>query len=351
MEKLKILEMNTERTWRGGERHTYYTVEAFKDIGIEVEALVRKGSPLSEKCKRLGIRVYEVKNNLEVLLFLLKKGKDYHILHTQTPKTQSIAILTKPFHRRPIVCTRLVDFKPKGILSLTKYKLTDRVVAINKSIEMVMKDIGVRHVDIIPIMYKPRNPNKKRAIEFLKTRNIEIRKRKIVASVSALTDQKDPITLVRAIKILSDLRKDFIFLHFGDGFLLEEVRKEIKKLKIEKVYQLLGFVDDPEDFYPLFNVYVMTSLNEGTPLSILDAFYNKVPVVATDIPPLKELLQGRGLLCTVRDAECIARNIDKLLSDQILREEIVRRAYKWISETFSPESLAKEYIKIFKELL
>ncbi len=348
---MKILELNTEKTWRGGERHTYYTIKAFKNIGLKVELLARKGYPLAEKCKDLGIKVYEVQNNLEALRFLLKKGKDYDIIHAQTPKTQGVAVISKLIYKKPVVCTRLVDFKPKGFLSIMKYRLTDRMIALNKSIKEVLNNIGVQRVEVIPIMYETEKPNIERAVNFLKERNIDVENKKIVATVSALTPQKDPITMVKVIKELRKLRDDFIFLHFGDGFMLEEVKKEIRKFNLEGIYKLLGFVEKPSDFYPLFSVYVMTSLNEGTPLSILDAFYCKVPVVATDIPALKETLQDRGFLCPVKDAKCIAKYIDKLLSNTTLSRSVVEEAFKWVSETFSLERLAKEYLRVFEELL
>ncbi len=348
---MRVLELNTEKTWRGGERHTYYTVKAFRDAGLEVEIVAREGYPLATRCRELGVRVHGVRNNLEALGFLLRKGADYDIIHAQTPKTQGIAVLSKPVHRRPVVCTRLVDFKPRGFLSILKYRLTDRMIALNRSIKEVLHSIGVQRVEIIPIMYETEKPEVERAVDFLKRRGIEAGNRRIVATVSALTPQKDPLTTVRVVEELRKLRDDFLFLHFGDGFMLEEVREEIRRRGLEGVYKLLGFVENPTDFYPLFSVYVMTSLNEGTPLSILDAFHCRVPVVATDIPALRETLQGRGFLCPVRDARCMAERIDRLLSDASLAEEVVERAFRWVTEVFSLDRLALEYIRVFRELV
>ncbi len=348
---MNILILNTEKTWRGGERHTFYMVKALKNIGVDVHVLARKGFPLEEKCNKLGIPVYGVKDNFEALKFLTLKGRNFDIIHAQTPKTQSVAILTKLIHKRPVVCTRLVDFRPKGFFSVAKYKLTDKMVAINQTIKDVLESIGVKKVKIIPIMFEPELPNVDRARSFLRGKGIEYEGKKIVATVSAITPQKDPKTLVRAIYELSNMRKDFIFLHFGSGFMMEEIRKEIKNLGLENIYKLLGFVDNPQDFYPLFDIYVMTSLHEGTPLAVLDALFNRVPVVAVNSPALEETLKGRGVLCPVRDYLCIAKNINELLVDRSRVYFIVEEAYRWVTETFSLEKLAKEYVNLFEELI
>ena len=349
--KMKVLELNTEKTWRGGERHTYYTVKAFKNIGIEVSILTRKGSPLAKKCKNLDVSVYEVNSNLEALKFLLLKGKEFDIIHAQTPKTQSVAVITKPFHKRPVVCTRLVDFKPEGFFSIMKYRLTDSIIALNETIKKVLEDIGVERIKVIPIMFESEVPDIERAKKFLQNIGIDYEKKKIIATVSALTPQKDPKTLIKAIYELKKIRNDFLFLHFGDGFMKEEIKKDIKNLNLEDTYKLLGFVEKPQDFYPLFDVFVMTSLHEGTPLAVLDAFFNKVPVVAVSSPALKETLEGRGILCPVKDPRCIAKSIDDLLSNRYSVSYITEKAYRWVKDTFSLERLAKEYVNVFKELL
>jgi len=348
---MRILELNTEKTWRGGERHTYYTVKALKDTGVHVEIVARRGFPLAEKCKNTGVLVHEVNSNLEAFSFLIHRGKEFSIIHAQTPKTQGIAVITKPIHKRPVVCTRLVDFKPKGFLSVTKYRLTDRMVALNTTIKKVLEEIGVKNIHVIPIMFEPETPDIERAKRFLRSVGIDYKTKKIIATVSAITPQKDPKTLVKAIHKLREVRDDFIFLHFGDGVMMEEIRKEVKKLGLEDTYKLLGFIEKPQDFYPLFDVYVMTSLHEGTPLAVLDAFFNKVPVVAVSSPALEETLRDRGILCPVGDASCIAGSINKLLSEETSTAMMVEEAYRWVIETFSLGKLAKEYVKLFEELI
>ena len=218
---MKVLEINTEKTWRGGERQTLYTIKGLNNAGIRVELLCRRDYPLSAKIKPLNTPIHEVKNQMAAVIFLIKYGSTFDIIHAQTAKAQSIAILTKMFHKKPVVYTRRVDFKPEGSVTRLKYKLTDRVIAISSTIKNILEEFGVANIDVIPSAVVENNLNRKRA-EVLK-KELCREKQKIIATVAALVPHKDPFTMVETIHELSTKRDDFIFLHFGDGTLREAV--------------------------------------------------------------------------------------------------------------------------------
>ena len=73
---MRVLEFNTEKTWRGGERQTYYNIKGFLKKGIEVDLIALKNSPLARKTLSLGCNIIEVNNNLEALRFLQKFGRN-----------------------------------------------------------------------------------------------------------------------------------------------------------------------------------------------------------------------------------------------------------------------------------
>jgi len=68
--------------------------------------------------------------------------------------------------------------------------------------------------------------------------------------IAALTKEKDPFTLIEAIKKLSETRSDFVVLHFGSGDLQKSVEEKIKECNLSH-YFLLGFADNVEDFFSL----------------------------------------------------------------------------------------------------
>lgn len=345
---MKILELNTEKTWRGGERQTFYNIKGFLEAGVEVDLLARRNYPLAEKVSNLGAKVIEVKNNLEAFTYLCIYGSNYDIIHAQTAKTQTLAIFSKPFHKRPVVYTRRVDFPPRGLIAKFKYRKTDCVVAITKAIKNILeKNIGLENVPVITEAVEKKELNVTRAKK-LKESYLN---KKIIATTSALVPHKDPLTMVKAIKELSYVRKDFVFLHFGDGPLLTKVRKLVEDLKLENFYKFMGFVDNVEDFFSIFDVFVMSSSEEGLGSSVLDAFIYKVPVVSTNAGGLEETVGDCGLLCPVGDYKCLATNINRLLTDEKLKRKLVDKAFTKAITEHSIEKVTRDYLNLFKNIL
>jgi glycosyltransferase involved in cell wall biosynthesis len=345
---MKILEINTEKTWRGGERQTYYNILGMQQQGLELELLCRKRFPLSEKAGELKIPVHQVKGAFDAILFLVKRGHRYDIIHTQTAKAQFYAVLTKWIHRRPVVYTRRVDFVPKGRFTLLKYRLTDKVIAISEAIKIILTDFKVKNIAIISDAVAPKTLHKKRVDQIVQSNHWT--GKKIIATTAAFVQHKDPLTMVRTIGELYKIRQDFIFLHFGTGPLAPQVFHEINELKISDCYRIMGFIDNVEDFFSVFDVFTMSSEEEGLGSSVLDAFIYKVPVATTNAGGLKEIMKERGLLSPVHDPVQLAKNIDHLLNDPGLGKDFTEKAYTYVMQNHSVEKIAKDYKELFESL-
>lgn len=346
---MRILEVNTEKGWRGGERQTVYNIQGFKEAGLSVDLMCLHDCPLAQKSKSLHIPVHEVKSQLRSVFFLMRAGKNYDIIHVQTAKAQFHAVLAKLFHRRPIVYTRRVDFVPKGILTKIKYRLTNQLIAISTPIKTILNNFGIKNVRVITEIVEPKNPNKQRVEAFVSERGLN--GKKIIATTSALVNHKDPITMVKAIHELSKTRTDFVFLHFGTGVLKEAVENQIKELDCSAHYKMLGFVENVEDFFSVFDVFVMSSEEEGLGSSVLDAFIYKVPVVSTNAGGLPEIIADHGLICAIKDYKALAKNIDQILNDMELKNRLTEKAYNVTIEKNSQQKITAEYIGVFNEVI
>lgn len=290
-----------------------------------------------------------MKGQVDGIKFLMKYGRSFDIIHAQTAKGQSIAVLTRLFHNRPVVYTRRVDFIPKGRLARLKYKLTNKVVAISTPIKEILEEFGVNNIEVIPSAVVELQLNRNRGADLIK--DLSISGKIIIATISALVPHKDPLTMVETIKELSEMRSDFVFLHFGDGTLKKEVAEKITEYKLENIYRLMGFYDNVEDFFSIFDLFVMSSQEEGLGSSVLDAFIYKVPVVSTDAGGLKETVEGRGLLCHVKDSKGLAYSINRILEDKLLREKLVNKAYNDVKEHYSIKQNINKYVRIFNSFI
>src|SRR4051794_32003669 len=111
---MKILELNFERGWRGGERQTIYNMQGLRNEGQEITLICRKNCPLEKKAVQEGFEVFSYHNIFGVISFLLTNGRKYNIIHAQTSHILTYCLLTKTSHNSPIIFTRRVDFVPKG---------------------------------------------------------------------------------------------------------------------------------------------------------------------------------------------------------------------------------------------
>lgn len=350
---MRILQINTEKTWRGGERQTFYTLRGLVAAGVQVELLCRAGAPLAERVSALPVRVHPVSGQLGALSFLARCRGRYDVLHAQTAKGQSLAAFTKPAHRTPLVYTRRVDFRPSGLSARIKYRMTDQTVAISHAIADILADFGVPSVPVIPSAVLPTPAGTEPAVLEIRTRaELGLGDKRILGTIAALVEHKDPLTMVEAVARLRDLRgDDFAFLHFGDGPLLEQAKAKAEALVLAGVYHFMGFSPAAIDYLRIFQLFVMSSKEEGLGSTVLDAFLEGVPVASTQAGGLKELVSRRGLLAPVGDATALAAAMSRLLDETDLRANVTAKARAYVTARHDLGRLCREYISLYKSLI
>lgn len=347
---IRILELNFERSWRGGERQTLYSMQGFKDSGVHVELLCRKGYPMETKARAHGFKVRSFSNVFGVLFYLIFLGWRYDVLHAQTSHILTYCILAKPFSRAKILFTRRVDFVPRGRMTLLKYKLTDKIVAISSAIKNILEKFGAEDVTLISSASVSKQLNVERAKQILKDQQIPADTH-IIGTTAAIVQHKDPLTMVEAVRDLAAIRKDFVFLHFGMGNLEEQVKQKITEYGLENVYRLMGFYENVEDVFSVLDVFAMSSEQEGLGSSVLDAFMYKVPVVSTDAGGLSDLVQsGRGISCGIGEHKMLADGMNTLLDKPEVREKIIKRAYDYTCSQHSLQHITSEYMHLLKDM-
>jgi len=345
---MNILELNFERTWRGGERQTLYNMAGFKDAGISVSLLCRKGYPLEEKAKAAGFTVFAFRNIFGVLFFLAFRCRKYAVFHAQTSHILTWCLITKPFHGAKIIFTRRVDFVPHGWLTKIKYRLADKIIGVSSAVKIIVKRFCGKEVLVIPDIATEKKLNTERAVRVLKEMGVAPGV-SVLGTIAALVPHKDPLNMAEAIKILAAKRNDFVFLHFGNGELETEVKNRIAEYGLQDIYKMMGFYEDVEDFFSVLNVFVMSSQEEGLGSSVLDAFLYKTPVVATNAGGLNDLLQdGRGIICPKKNAAKLAEGIALLMDHPQTGTSNAERAYNYATAYHSLQYVTQQYLAVIQ---
>ena len=167
--------------------------------------------------------------------------------------------------------------------------------------------------------------------------------------VGRLDTQKDPITLLKgfneAIKTIKNIHLTIV----GDGELYSDCQSFINNNGIEKFVTLEGWQTNTEKYYRKSDIFVSSSIYEAFGLMFLEASYCKLPIIATDVEGIPEVvLDGKtGLLYKPRDYHSLASNIIKLSTDKDLRDNLGKNAASWVQENFQIKNMTNEYIKIY----
>ena len=154
--------------------------------------------------------------------------------------------------------------------------------------------------------------------------------------VGRLDPDKDQITVIKAIKILKDkYNVDLKLLIVGDGSEKNRIMSKINELKLNDKVILMGNKSDVQNYYSAAKIFVHSSPFEGLPTVLLEAMSFSLPIVTTNsIPGVGEIIDGYncGLVSPVYNSEKLADNLYKVLSDSIIRDDIVKRGEEIIKD-------------------
>lgn len=163
------------------------------------------------------------------------------------------------------------------------------------------------------------------------------------------------------IKSLVDIKNKFpnvLLVIIGEVFSNPKyylnLRSLIRSLNLEQQVTFTGYVEHNElpTFLSLADLFVMSSIHEGTPVSILEAMAMKVPVVATNVGGISEqiLHNKTGLLISPKDPDEISKAVVNLL-DNKKRIHMGEEARKRVEESFSVENCVVKYRNLYKDIV
>jgi len=167
----------------------------------------------------------------------------------------------------------------------------------------------------------------------------------ILGSVGRLTEQKGHRYLIDAFeKIIEKFPQAELWI-VGEGELKEKLQTQIEKLKLAEHVKLLGTRRDIPEILTQFDVFVMPSLWEGLGITVIEAMVTGLPVIASGVDGLRELIEDgeTGILVESKNAESLAEAIMKLLEDQSLAISLGKNAKQEIVENFDMTKMVKKY--------
>jgi glycosyltransferase involved in cell wall biosynthesis len=155
------------------------------------------------------------------------------------------------------------------------------------------------------------------------------------------------------------------FVIIGNGHLRPTLEARARELGVQNDVLFTGLRSDPEFFYPALDVVALTSLNEGTPLTLIEALANGRPAISTAVGGVVDVLgpaegpepapgverRHRGLTVASGDVEAFCRGLTRLLDDAPLRQSLGAAGPAYVRQAYSKERLIDDTAALYDSLL
>jgi glycosyltransferase involved in cell wall biosynthesis len=175
---------------------------------------------------------------------------------------------------------------------------------------------------------------------------------KIILIVGRLSREKDHLTLLGAVDQLRRKGLNPHLLVIGEGPERGRIEQEIRHLGLAEYVTLAGHQRSAEPYYGIANLAVLSSLSEGSPNALLEAMAAGVPVVATKVGGIPEIVmdEDSALLVPAGTVDSMAAAMERLLTDRPLAERFIGRGHVLVVERHAPAVRASRLAEIYRSV-
>ena len=174
---------------------------------------------------------------------------------------------------------------------------------------------------------------------------------KVIGVVGRLSEQKDPMTSIKAFNLIHKNNKNTKFMFIGDGELKEEVVNYVKEKKLEKNVIITGWVNNVEKYIPALDVAILPSKWEGFGLVLIEYMACDKPIVATNVGGIADIIKDNknGYLVVVEDYKQLAKKINEIIKGKSKTKKIIMHNKEY-RKKYDIKNLVKKHKKIFEEV-
>jgi len=267
-----------------------------------------------------------------------------------------------PWSRPPVLFTEhgrtFPDFRrPKRIIAnRCLLRRRDRVVAVGQHVRQALIDNEGLPPDRIDVIYNGI------ALDQYASSTIEkpaLRRQLglpessfIVVQVARLNALKDHATAIRVMQRLAATRQDILLVIVGDGEERPRLETLIEQARVHDSVRLVGRRHDVASFLHAADVFLLTSVSEGIPLTVIEAMAAGLPCVATDVGGVSEVvIDGQcGLLAPAGNDEALSQHLATLVTDGRRRRAMGESGRQRAFSTFSDRTMHTAYRKLYLEM-
>jgi glycosyltransferase involved in cell wall biosynthesis len=361
--ELSVVGVDPELGFGGGETQVLGLTLALAAAGHRAELICDPAGRLWERATADGIRCHpiRIRNAIDlaagVKLRAILKREHYDVVHFHTSRAHSMAPFARGFASMLLV-TRRMDYRPNRVFApLLFNRAVDGVVAISDGVADSLTAAGVdrRRVTVIHSgvdcerFRPPTIQERADARVALGISEGEI----LISAVGALEQRKGHRYLIEAIGALAASQASLKVKCFivGQGSVHKVLQGEIAVIRSLERIKLLGRVDDPRELLWASDIFAMPSLKEGLGVAALEAMASNLPIIASDVGGLREVVEDEriGIIVPPANSAKIASAIQQLAESDGLRTQMGAAARARVVENYSMEKMAARTLALYRE--
>lgn len=359
---IKILHTEWSDGFGGQEKRILSEVLGLRERGYYVALACRRNSEIKRQAEKYGIDTYLLpfRNIYDIvsifrLIRIIKKER-FDIVNTHSSVDSWVGGIASKLAKVPVLIrTRHLATPVKRDIFHFIHYLPDMYITCGERMRKnLIEKYGFPPEKVVSIptgvsedfFNVERNPDARLKYGLKKDASV-------ITNVGILRKVKGHEVTLRAVKIVAESFPDVKFLIVGDGPYRKKLEEMVNTLGIKQYVVFTGFVQNIPEVYSFTDVAILSSWSEGLPQSILQAMASGVPVVATRVGGVPEVVQNEktGILVEPGDYEGLAEGIIRILKNPELATVLVKNARELVQRDYSVEHMLDKIENLYKKLL
>lgn len=357
---MKILYVDLEREWRGGQSQALLTLKGLLKSGHNVELVAAKRSPIAQRSAADGIKVHAASHtglrlSAARVLARVASEKEYALAHLNEPHALTAAWLAGLHRRMPLLLSRRIGFPlQRNWVSQARFRVVERFVANSEDVAKSLRAAGIARERISIVNEGVEIPSLVRAEARAKARerwgitDSEF----LFGCVSVFVPEKGQRHLIEALSVVCEKYPHARLLLAGDGKCRKDLESMAVRLQQQDAVRFPGFVNDVDEVYAALDAFVFPSEFEGLGTALQTAMAMGLPCISTARGALKEVVDNqRTALVVEPNSREFADAMQVLMDAPELRIKLGRAAREEVIERFSADRMVTNTIVVYEDVV
>lgn len=361
---MKVIHVNGGGETGGGKSHLLALLPKLRGLGVDASLLCFASGLLSEEAQELSIPTHilhvssMLSPRLMVGLYRYFKASAPDIVHTHGGRANLYGRLAAKLAGVPLVITTVhshtdLDYTSPwqnvwfSSVDRATWGLADGLIAVSGELKRALLRRGLRQTKVRVVHNGIEDVTSKRLVlhqEFaLPVQSV------VLCAVGRFVPVKRFDLLLAAMQEVVKTHPNTVLLMVGDGPLEQHLRNTVVQMGLSANVKFAGYRRDARSIMESSAAFVMSSEMEGLPVVLLEALAGEVPIVATAVGGIPEVIttEKNGLLVAPLNPGGLAEAIKRVLSQPLKAQERAVTGRKWFEENATAEAMARKTLSVY----